>query len=82
MASVPLADLTVIRGGTLKLYQFNTFVAEHWFCGVCGTYTHHRRRSNPGEFGINAGCIDGIDPARLGPIPWMDGINHPSDEKH
>ncbi|PSD44831.1 aldehyde-activating protein [Stenotrophomonas maltophilia] len=47
-ASVARAGLQVVRGQNhLQLYQFNTHVAEHYFCGVCGIYTHHRRRSNP-----------------------------------
>ena len=31
----------------LATYRFNTGVAEHHFCTVCGIYTHHKRRSNP-----------------------------------
>lgn len=76
--SVPEGELTVERGETLRLYQFNTMTAEHWFCGVCGVYTHHRRRSNPREFGVNLGCVEGVDLTRLD-VPWVDGVNHPSD---
>jgi hypothetical protein len=44
-ASVARAGLQVVRGQNhLQLYQFNTHVAEHYFCDVCGIYTHHRRR--------------------------------------
>jgi hypothetical protein len=28
-------------------YQFNTKTAKHYFCSVCGIYTHHQRRSTP-----------------------------------
>lgn len=77
---VPLDALEVVRGADkLTLYTWNTGTAQHWFCSVCGIYTHHRRRSNPGEYGVNIGCIDGVNPARLEPIPWSDGVNHPSD---
>lgn len=42
VGSVKLADLEVIEGEhALRLYQFNTHVARHWFCGTCGIYTHH-----------------------------------------
>mgnify|MGYP000859646612 FL=1 len=79
-ASVPLAGLQIVRGAdTLRLYQFNTHVAEHYFCSVCGIYTHHRRRSNPAQFGYNVGCLEGIDPFALGPVPVSDGVNHPAD---
>ena len=77
---VPLDALEVVRGADkLTLYTWNTGTARHWFCSVCGIYTHHRRRSNPGEYGVNIGCIDGVNPALLEPIPWSDGVNHPSD---
>ncbi|GAB4530150.1 MAG: GFA family protein [Amphiplicatus sp.] len=82
VASVPLADLKVVKGADkLSLYRFNTKTAEHYFCSVCGIYTHHRRRSNPNEYAVNVGCLDGVDPYALGEIPVMDGVNHPSDRR-
>lgn len=81
-ASVPLSGLHIVRGGEhLKLYQFNTMTAEHYFCGNCGIYTHHRRRSNPDEYGFNVACLEGVNPFALGEIPVDDGINHPADRK-
>ena len=78
--SVPLHRLTLVKGSeALCLYTWNTGVAKHYFCSVCGIYTHHQRRSNPDEYGVNLGCLDGINPADFEPIPWTDGINHPSD---
>ena len=74
MASVPLDKLTIIRGADqLSLYQWNTKAAKHYFCRICGIYTHHQRRSNPKEFGFNAACIEGVDPYALGEIPIADG---------
>ena len=79
-ASVPLADLNVIKGAEqLRLYQFHTRTAKHYFCSICGVYTHHQRRSNPELYGINIACLDGVDPSELGEVPVYDGINHPSD---
>jgi len=49
----------------LSLYQFNTRLARHYFCKVCGIYTHHNPRSNPALTRVNAGCLDGIDPLTL-----------------
>jgi len=63
----------------LTLYQFNTGVAEHYFCSKCGIYTHHRRRSNPNQYGINAACLKGVSPFDFGEVPVFDGINHPKD---
>jgi hypothetical protein len=80
VASVSLADLTIVKGAdSLTLYQFGTKTARHWFCRTCGIHTHHQRRSNPNEYGVNIGALDGVNPSTLGPIPWADGVNHPSD---
>ena len=51
VAGVPLSALRIVKGrDALKLYQFNTRTAKHYFCGVCGIYTHHQRRSNPRQY--------------------------------
>jgi len=63
----------------LTLYQFGTNTAKHYFCKNCGIYTHHQRRSNPNEFGINVACIEGVSPFDFAEIPVDDGVNHPSD---
>ncbi len=74
MASVPLADLRVIKGAdSLSCYQWGTGVAEHYFCSSCGIHTHHKRRSNPNEYGINIACIDGVTPLSYGDIPLGNG---------
>ena len=65
----------------LTLYQFNTMTAKHYFCSVCGIYTHHQRRSNPQEYGYNVGCLEGVNPFGLGEVPTNDGVNHPADRK-
>ncbi|WP_237055080.1 GFA family protein [Microbulbifer sediminum] len=80
MASVPLAGIRVRKGAAdLRLYQFNTRTAKHYFCGRCGVYTHHQRRSSPEEYGFNVGCLDGVNPAALDEVPTNDGVNHPAD---
>ena len=79
-ASVNLSDLSVLDGQeALTLYQFNTHVAEHYFCKICGTYMFHRRRSDPNEYGFNVGCFDGVDMKDYQTAPIFDGVNHPSD---
>jgi len=75
MATALLSELTITRGeDKLSLYQWNTKVARHYFCSVCGIYTHHQRRKAPDEYGFNVACIEGIDLAALGEIPLTDGI--------
>ncbi|WP_323015431.1 GFA family protein [Devosia sp.] len=78
--SADLDGLTILEGADkLALYQFNTGTAKHYFCSVCGIYTHHQRRSNPREFGINAACLAGVSPFDFADLPVYDGVNHPSD---
>ncbi|HHF2965855.1 GFA family protein [Vibrio alginolyticus] len=80
VASVPLNGIRIVQGEeVLKQYQFNTHTAKHFFCGECGIYTHHQRRSDPSEYGYNVGCLEGVNPYELGAIEVMDGVNHPSD---
>ncbi|RBW61449.1 GFA family protein [Phaeobacter gallaeciensis] len=74
------ASLIVLKGSeNLSLYTWGSHTAKHYFCKTCGIYTHHQRRSDPNECGVNLGCIEGADPRTHGDIPWHDGINHPSD---
>jgi hypothetical protein len=76
MAKTLLADLTVTKGiDKLSLYQWNTRVARHYFCSICGIYTHHQRRKAPNEYGYNVACIEGIELDSLGDIPMTDGIS-------
>ncbi|MEL6167673.1 MAG: GFA family protein [Pseudomonadota bacterium] len=78
--SAPLDGLRVTRGAdVLTLYQFGTRSARHWFCSVCGIYTHHQRRSNPNQYGVNAAVLDGVEIDKLGDIPWVEGRQHPND---
>jgi hypothetical protein len=80
--TTPLNGVKILQGAdNLTLYQFNTHTAKHWFCKTCGIYTHHQRRSNPNEYGVNVAILDGVNPRDLGDVPWVDGINHPSDIK-
>ncbi|WP_226779283.1 GFA family protein [Oceaniglobus trochenteri] len=73
-------NVAIVQGAeNLQCYQFGTKTARHHFCKTCGIYTHHNRRSNPQEVGINAACLDGIHLPDHDPIAWVDGRNHPSD---
>ncbi|WP_027252162.1 GFA family protein [Photobacterium halotolerans] len=80
VASVPLYGITIIKGeDKLSLYQFNTHTAKHYFCSVCGIYTHHQRRSHPEQYGFNVACLEGVNPFELDNVPVNDGVNHPAD---
>ena len=80
VASVQLADIRIVQGEEqLRLYQFNKMVAKHYFCGQCGIYTHHQRRSFPDQYGYNVGCLEGINPFLIDNVPVNDGVHHPAD---
>ncbi|WP_099608403.1 GFA family protein [Vibrio coralliilyticus] len=80
VASVKLDGIRILKGQELlKLYQFNTGTAKHYFCSECGIYTHHQRRSDPTEYGYNIGCLEGVNPFDLGDVVTNDGVNHPAD---
>lgn len=80
VASVGLGDIRIVKGEeVLAEYQFNTMTARNFFCRNCGIYTHHQRRSDPTQYGINVACLEGINPLKLCEIPSFDGVNHPSD---
>jgi hypothetical protein len=78
--SALVEDVHILEGADrLTLYQFNTRTAKHWFCSRCGIYTHHQRRSNPRECGVNVACLDGVSPFDFAEVPVHDGVHHPSD---
>ncbi|MBU3076410.1 GFA family protein [Sphingomonas quercus] len=78
--SVKMGGITFNQGEeALASYRFNTGSAQHFFCSRCGIYTHHQRRSNQKEFGVNLACLDGVSPFDFLEVPVMDGINHPND---
>ena len=78
--SAPLSGFKITAGeDKLALYQFNTKEAKHYFCKVCGIYTHHQRRSNPDQFAINVACLEGVSPFDFEEVQVNDGVNHPND---
>ena len=82
MSMVKNENYKIIKGeDKLSLYQFHTNVAKHYFCSICGIYTHHNPRSNPAMTGFNVGCIDDIDIFELKDVAINDGYNHPLDKK-
>ena len=64
----------------LATYRFNTKTAEHHFCSVCGIYTHHKRRSDPNQLGVNVACLAGVSPFDFREVKVHDGERHPADD--
>lgn len=56
---VPKARFKILRGADgLTSYRFNTGVAEHLFCRVCGVKPWYIPRSNPDGIDVNVRCLD------------------------
>ena len=82
MSMVKNEDFKITKGiDKLRLYQFHTKVAKHFFCSICGIYTHHNPRSNPSMTGFNVGCLKEINTFKLTDVKINDGKNHPLDNK-
>jgi len=80
VAMAASGGIRILQGAeTLTSYRFHTGSAQHFFCSRCGIYTHHQRRSNPGLYGVNVACLDGVSPFDFPEVPVMDGVNHTSD---
>jgi hypothetical protein len=58
----------------LSTYEFNTGIAKHRFCRVCGIHSFYVPRSDPDKIDVNARCLDGVDAASLRPSKF-DGRN-------
>jgi hypothetical protein len=79
VTSTPEAFRIIQGEDKLATYRFNTMSAEHHFCSVCGIYTHHKRRSNPGQLGVNVACLDRVSPFDFREVVVFDGTRHPAD---
>ncbi len=56
---VAAADFKLLSGkDQLSTYTFNTGVAKHLFCKICGIKSFYVPRSNPDGFSVNLRCLD------------------------
>lgn len=71
---VPASRFTLLQGQeSLAEYTFNTGVAKHLFCRVCGIKPFYVPRSNPDGMDINLRCLD-TEPERVTVVAF-DGEN-------
>jgi hypothetical protein len=55
---VPASRFRLIRGDdALATYTFNTGVAQHRFCSICGIKSFYVPRSNPDGISVNVRCL-------------------------
>ena len=72
---VPESRFRLLQGAeSLETYSFNTGVARHHFCRVCGIKSFYRPRSNPDGWSVNARCLDDAETLDIQVEPF-DGRN-------
>jgi hypothetical protein len=77
---VPKEQFTLLRGAdSLTTYTFNTRVAKHTFCKVCGIHPFYTPRSHPDGVDVNVRCLDGDALSRFRVEPfdgrhWEDNV--------
>jgi len=72
---VPQSRFTLLQGDdALTTYGFNTGVAKHTFCRVCGIHPFYTPRSHPDCIDVNIRCLDGDAAARFRVTPF-DGAH-------
>jgi len=74
MGAAARSALAVTGGANLvSTYIWNTGEAQHYFCKVCGIYTHHVWRGRTDRVGVNMACIEGVDVYALEDVEVGDG---------
>ena len=76
MAICRIEDFQLISGAnTLSCYKWNSQQAEHFFCRICGIYTHQKRRTDPTSYAFNLGCIHDAEIPDGEDITYIDGAS-------
>ncbi len=72
---------TLLQGeDVLTTYKFNTGVAQHKFCRICGIHSFYIPRSHPDCIDVNVRCLDGDAIAQFEIVPfngqnWEENIH-------
>tara|TARA_B100001109_G_scaffold241938_1_gene226474 strand:+ start:93 stop:449 length:357 start_codon:yes stop_codon:yes gene_type:complete len=70
-------NFQIISGHNFLIsYKWNKKIAEHFFCKICGVYTHHIRRRDPNQISINVECIDDFSISEDDIIDLVNGSTH------
>ncbi len=72
---VPKSRFKLIQGSeNLSTYTFNTRIAKHLFCNVCGVKSFYIPRSNPDGYSVNVRCLEPTTIAKI-IVKQFDGKN-------
>lgn len=72
---VPREKFTLLQGEeVLTTYTFNTQIAKHTFCRICGIHSFYRPRSHPNSIDVNIHCLDEDILSRF-KVKFFDGVN-------
>jgi hypothetical protein len=78
---VPKSRFRLLQGEEfLTNYTFNTGVAKHFFCKVCGIKSFYVPRSHPDGISVNARCLDPGTVEQMVVRPF-DGVNWESSAR-
>ncbi|MCP4411148.1 MAG: GFA family protein [Gammaproteobacteria bacterium] len=56
---VPKSKFSLLSGkDSLTTYTFNTGIAKHTFCKICGIKSFYIPRSNPDGIDVNVNCLE------------------------
>ncbi|MGB3239207.1 MAG: GFA family protein [Geitlerinemataceae cyanobacterium] len=78
---VPPEQFELLQGAeALSTYTFNTGIARHTFCSICGIHPFYHPRSHPDDYDVNVRCLDGnlLSQFRIVPFNganWEDNID-------
>ncbi|EKX39553.1 hypothetical protein GUITHDRAFT_76235 [Guillardia theta CCMP2712] len=76
---VPLSKFRIVQGEEkLTTYRYNTRVARHTFCSICGISSFYYPRSNPDGVAVTLWCLDkriAEDEDFDVEIRYFDGLN-------
>jgi hypothetical protein len=73
---VPRTRFRLLAGREwLTSYRFNTGVAEHLFCSICGVKSFYAPRSHPDGYSVNARCLDPGTVRSCAVVRHFDGAN-------
>ena len=72
---VPHQQFRLLQGEEMLItYTFNTGIAQHKFCRICGIHSFYQPRSHPDAIDVNLRCLD-EDILSQFQVKFFDGAN-------